>query len=655
MRASRRPDIRNQGLLWFSLLVAAVHGFAPSASACGGFFCNAVDPVPILQAGERVLFAQEGDTTIMHVEVAWEGPSTSFGWLLPLAALPLGPDGKPVPLDETLRLSHASIFDTLQTRTAPSYRVQNTFADGGCNMFPGGGSADSASFGDSTSSGPFEPPVAVLQEAAVGPYTAQILEATDADALFAWLNDNGYTQDEKARPLLAEYVAKGYVFLGLRLQNNKTTGDLRPVQLRLTEDAPCVPLKLTSIAAVQDMPILVFVLGPARAIPKNNFHAVVNPKALSWPGAGNYQQIIAEAVDPVQGHAFITEYSGSTGEFSSTFSTTQQSAATALRAATTMADVLSGYDYLGLPKDETYAAIVQDEVLMPAGLKGYPYGDCYYGGGGGWDPWLDASDLSCPPNEEHVTTEAEFYNYLDWWVTSGGVSLDAHALALRDRLIAEIVVPLAEVQTTFDKAPKLTRFLTILDPEEMTRDPIFAFNSELPDVTRDNVLRTVIHQTSCDDGYIEATYPDGTVHILECGGFCGSQATLPPVPGEAALKYVEVIDESGAPLPVAPDQYGAVDGYLSMAVAGSPTIPQGVDVTPPAPGPVVTGNTEGRPVTSIPGGSESGNGASGATESSNGGTGGCGASSSASGAFWLWLGLLGAFAVRRARLRAPPS
>lgn len=67
------------------------------------------------------------------------------------------------------------------------------------------------------------------------------------------------------------------------LLNGTTIGDLRPISVTLGEEAPCVPLRLTAIAATVDMPITVYVLGPHRAVPKNNLHAVINPRALTWP------------------------------------------------------------------------------------------------------------------------------------------------------------------------------------------------------------------------------------------------------------------------------------------------------------------------------------------------------------------------------------
>ena len=76
----------------------------------------------------------------------------------------------------------------------------------------------------------------------------------------------------------------------------------------MSEQAPCVPLKLTSIAATPEMPILVWVVGEGRAVPKNFIHAVVDDQAINYPGAGNYIDVVTQAVDTVEGRAWVTEY-----------------------------------------------------------------------------------------------------------------------------------------------------------------------------------------------------------------------------------------------------------------------------------------------------------------------------------------------------------
>ena len=262
--------------LWLAMAIGDVLVDQPAARACGGFFCSAATPVPIYQAGERVLFVRDGDATIMHVEVTYSGDPTSFAWLVPLPGLPLGPDGKPLPLDGALRLRHSSLFPALENGTAPTYALGSSSTGQGCNKSSTDDSVD-ASEGSESEGGRSiynysvgsAPSVFVLQEATVGPYDARVIEAKDAGALFDWLEANGYSQDESARPILEQYALRGYVFLALRLKNDKDVGDLRPIALRLAEDSPCVPLRLTAIAATPNMPILAFVLGPSRAVPKN--------------------------------------------------------------------------------------------------------------------------------------------------------------------------------------------------------------------------------------------------------------------------------------------------------------------------------------------------------------------------------------------------
>ena len=53
-----------------------------SIAACGCF----VPPNPvvqIVQAGERIVFATDGDDVIAHVQIQYQGDAQDFGWLLP--------------------------------------------------------------------------------------------------------------------------------------------------------------------------------------------------------------------------------------------------------------------------------------------------------------------------------------------------------------------------------------------------------------------------------------------------------------------------------------------------------------------------------------------------------------------------------------------
>jgi hypothetical protein len=80
----------------------------------------------------------------------------------------------------------------------------------------------------------------------------------------------------------------------------------------------------------------------------------------------------------------------------------------------------------------------------------------------------------------------DFYNNLSGYASYlAGQPFDAPAFANELELV--IVGPLRHAQELFDRNPYFTRLYTSLSAEEMTVDPVFAFNSELGDV--DNVHR----------------------------------------------------------------------------------------------------------------------------------------------------------------------
>ncbi|NUN12299.1 MAG: DUF2330 domain-containing protein [Myxococcales bacterium] len=585
----------------FGIIIAFVMVVAtPSpARACGGFFCNAVSQSPIYQAGERVVFAKDGDAVVMHIEVTYQGPPTEFGWILPLVDVPTDADGNPLPLDQAVSISSPSLFSTLQSNTDPTFTVSTTFdenldscsADRDFPLASGnfGGGVDAAGSEDTLSAeGEGPPKVAVLQSADIGPYAAQLIQATDSQALFDWLNDNGYTQDPKALPLLDHYVASKYVFVGLKLQNEKSTGDLKPVALRQGELAPCVPLRLTSIAATPNMPILVWVLGPSRAIPKNFIHAVINDAAIVFPGGTNYLDRVNEAIDTLVGHAWVTEFSGPSATYNGVF-WNHDNAEKNLANATDLKSTLAAVQQLPLTSAER-AAVLMQTVVMPQGLKGYPWGNCYY------DPWFDEKRYEngewwyepCPEsNDEHLTTEAEFYNYLDYWVDElekQNQPVTADLDKLRTIVNEEFVKPLKNIQAMFDNAKTITRFYTTQDPEEMTKDPIFAFNPDLGDVARNHQVAAHITNPNCAGEIVEITYATGQKAVMDCGGVCSSFPSLPAVPGAPALLFAQVIDETGAPSNFDSEYAQIVDAALNHAEAGKPSLPS--NFTLPAADPV---------------------------------------------------------------------
>ncbi|MEZ4266728.1 MAG: DUF2330 domain-containing protein [Myxococcota bacterium] len=563
---------------------------SPAARACGGFFCNAQTLTPIVQAGERILFARHDDRVTMHIEVAYAGEPTQFGWILPLPEVPTDPAGQPVPLDQIVQISSQIVFDTLQSATAPTFRVNNTFGPDQCERqfgggpFPSSGGFDSSTSADSAAdvSAP-APAVVVLQEAKVGPYNAQLIQATETQALYDWLNKEGYFQDPAALPLLDHYLGGGYVFLGIKLQTGKGNGDLKPLSLTFSEAAPCVPLRLTAIAATPAMPILVWVLGEGRAIPKNFIHAIVNDQALTFPGASSYQQVVSDAIDELQGRAWVTEYAQPASQLSGSFISKSARNTGPLLAATTWQQFSKAIRDSGLAQSSDYTDILTEEIAKPEGLRGFPFGNCYF------DPSIPEGQdqqWGCEANDDHITTDAEFYGFLDFWLAEADAGridpIEVDVATIAARIAQEIVGPLARVEDLL-AAPGavLTRFFTRIDPGAMDRDPIFAFNKELPNVSPAHVVETLIETDAQCQSLVIATYADGSKYTFDCGGGCFGTPSIGPVPGAPALLTAEVLDETGLPKPFDPTQSKDIDTLLAAASPGSPSLPESFKLLPP--------------------------------------------------------------------------
>ena len=92
------------------------------ASACGGFWCSVANPVE--QTNEQIVFVQNGDgTTTCVVDIAYQGPSEHFAWVLPVEGVP------------QIDVSSGMAFDRLAAQTAPQY-VMNRHVEGQCDQPP---------------------------------------------------------------------------------------------------------------------------------------------------------------------------------------------------------------------------------------------------------------------------------------------------------------------------------------------------------------------------------------------------------------------------------------------------------------------------------------------------------------------------------------
>src|SRR5690606_18048052 len=119
--------------------------------------------------------------------------------------------------------------------------------------------------------------VVVVEEGTAGPYVYQVLSvADDADEpaaeLVEWLQTNEYDVDDSMTDLLEPYLESGLNMLAFKLDKSQDAGSIRPAMITYESDVPFIPLRPTAMAALEDMGVKVWVLGPSRAVPTTYLH-----------------------------------------------------------------------------------------------------------------------------------------------------------------------------------------------------------------------------------------------------------------------------------------------------------------------------------------------------------------------------------------------
>lgn len=452
-------------LLIVAALAAAV-AHATDARACGCFAMpNAASPV--VQAGERILFAHEGDQVIAYIQIKYQGAADQFGWLVPLPSVP------------TLEVGTDELFSALDTTTLPQYQLTRT------SQFCGGGSVtDTSSNGgggcgadDFTTAGASDMGVAargdfgarpadmgsdiVAAQASIGPYDYAVLKADDETAMLQWLTDNRYFVPTGTMDAAKPYIHPGGYFLALKLRGGQSTGDIAPIVLRYTSDLPMIPITLTSVGAVPNMGILVWVLGEARAIPRNYYSVVLDDLPVWFANFASYNQALVAAVKEAPGkHGFITQYAGTRSlldgrlDYAGRFGDPTQ-----LRAQSTASAYLAYLKTHGYTFDGTLLAILSRYIPEPQLLV----------------------DRGVSLSQFYANYDS-YSQYVPGTDADGGVVAPLDAAALSDEIDARIVTPTKNAAALIGRHPYLTRLYTAMSPADMNLDPVFSSNPDLPDV-----------------------------------------------------------------------------------------------------------------------------------------------------------------------------
>ena len=486
------------------------------ARACGGFFCS---QVPIDQSGEQIIFSVTPAHVTAYIQISYSGAAQDFAWVVPVAAKP------------DITLGSPRVFQVVGGVTQPQFRLEWTGDGGSCTYprFPTAGGVGGSTGAVDASSG-----VTVLASQDVGPFMTVTLESHDSAELVTWLNDNGFVQPAGALPLIDHYVQLGMLFVALRLKQDASAGEILPIVLDMATADPCVPLILTRIAAQPNMPVQVYVLGSARAVPSNWFHVVPDLARINWLQFGaNYRQVVTDAVNQAAGHGFVTEFAGAAALLKDSIWKPGQYDTSLLSGITDPAALVQALLSGGYPRDGTMQALLRKWIPMP------------------------------PAVAARGTPESAFYNNLAAYkadLDAAGFVLDTAGFVAD--LNERVVMPLQRAQAMVDGQPYLTRLLSTVSPDEMTRDPIFALNGDLPDVSNVHVAKASgACQTDGTVKNLSLLLEDG--QTLSLTGVTTLYSNGPwPYAGGSAVRQIELVGPSGPPVTVLASDVARLDTAL---------------------------------------------------------------------------------------------
>ena len=432
------------------------------ASACG-CFAPPSPMTPVVQAGERILFAHDGNQVTAYIQIQYQGNAADFGWLVPLPSVP------------TLELGSDELFTKLQGATNPQYQIRTqvdscggpiNFSSGGCGAFGSSESGSNTSVSDggvgfTSDLGAFNNP-ALVEQGSIGPYDYAVLKADDKAEMLTWLADNRYYVPDATGQAVQPYIHTGAFFLALKLKSGENAGSVAPIVLRYASDLPMIPITLTQVGAIPDMGVLVWLLGNARAIPRNYYHVELNEMPV-WENLLDYpKQAIRAIHEAPQRHAFLTEYAGASNVMSQQLDYPGRFGnLDLLRTMTEPSSFLSYLRSNGFAFDAALFAVLERYLPMPQQLIG------------------------------QGLSENQFYMSYDYYIQQAGTQIDPDAGTvapfdagkLTDELNTRIVQPLRAASKLFDRYPYLTRMYTALSPEDMNLDPVFSENPDLPFVS----------------------------------------------------------------------------------------------------------------------------------------------------------------------------
>lgn len=182
---------------------------------------------------KAVIFYDQGVENLI-LQITFEGDAKDFAWIIP------------TPKQPQVEKSTDTLFARLDELTRPEEE----------------GAPMSAGFGlMNTSVDDVGRSVRVVETKKIEYYDINVLEASDKNALYNWLNDNGYAFPQQGKYIIDDYIQKGWYFTAVKIDNESVSdlvegqlqnGHAIPLKLSFETEEIIYPLKISSLNGLKD-------------------------------------------------------------------------------------------------------------------------------------------------------------------------------------------------------------------------------------------------------------------------------------------------------------------------------------------------------------------------------------------------------------------
>jgi hypothetical protein len=288
-------------------LAAALAAFVPGAAlACGGGVTSEDAELTVSQQVALYSFRADGTTDVV-VELAIPSATGDFGVILPVTGVPVL-DDTPVEAQELLQLDELTAPQIIQDDESGDDGSSGSSSGSGCGC---GNDDDLEGGGDDGGSGDDGggSKVDVLDVADIGPVTAVSFAADDADALDAWLTENGFVIPDAQRELIDSYAVPGGTFIAFRRSDAAPQGaSAVGVHFTLPSAYAAYPMRLATLGAAQEIGIRVYLAGATPLGPAEPFATLaLNQLDEDLVLEQGYTAGLAQAVRDHGNRAFVVE------------------------------------------------------------------------------------------------------------------------------------------------------------------------------------------------------------------------------------------------------------------------------------------------------------------------------------------------------------